>query len=98
MFSFALGSVDSHSTMTLNFLTGPSETFAGIALTNFIATGSQSSPQNNGQLTFNLASSPSARNAITNVVFSPSGTAFEFDDLAGAAPEPATWGMMILGF
>jgi hypothetical protein len=32
------------------------------------------------------------------VVLSSSQNAFELDNVAAAAPEPATWAMMILGF
>lgn len=98
VFSFALGSLDAHNSVTLNFTNSASETFNGIALTNFAPTGSQNSPQNNGRVTFNLASGPTLRNAITSVDFRSSGVAFEFDDLAGAAPEPGTWAMLLIGF
>jgi hypothetical protein len=37
--------------------------------------------------------------AIGGLKFTSTGVAFEFDDFAAAGvPEPATWGMMILGF
>ncbi|AYJ88032.1 PEP-CTERM sorting domain-containing protein [Sphingomonas paeninsulae] len=36
--------------------------------------------------------------AIVKAVFGSTQAAFEIDNLVTAAPEPATWGMMILGF
>jgi len=35
---------------------------------------------------------------FTKVVFTSTATAFEIDEIAVAAPEPATWAMMLLGF
>lgn len=40
--------------------------------------------------------------AVNKIIFSSTGNSFEFDNLAagvaGAAPEPATWAMMLMGF
>lgn len=34
---------------------------------------------------------------VNEVIFTSSGNSFEFDNLAGAVPEPGAWAMMILG-
>ncbi|MBS0282967.1 MAG: PEP-CTERM sorting domain-containing protein, partial [Proteobacteria bacterium] len=43
---------------------------------------------------FDVGSGPK----IIGAVFSSSQNSFEFDNLAAAVPEPATWALMILGF
>ena len=35
---------------------------------------------------------------LGSITFASSQAAFEIDQIYSAAPEPATWGMMILGF
>jgi hypothetical protein len=55
------------------------------------ATGNQLGPNSNAYITFsNLL--------FDEVILSSSGNSFEFSNVAAAAPEPATWAMMILGF
>jgi hypothetical protein len=55
------------------------------------ASGNQLGPNSNAYITFsNLL--------FDEVILSSSGNSFEFSNVAAAAPEPATWAMMILGF
>jgi hypothetical protein len=55
------------------------------------ASGNQLGPESNAYVTFsNLL--------FDEVILSSSGNSFEFSNVAAAAPEPATWAMMILGF
>jgi hypothetical protein len=55
------------------------------------ATGNQLGANSNAYVTFsNLL--------FDEVILSSSGNSFEFSNVAAAAPEPATWAMMILGF
>lgn len=67
------------------------------------ADGGQSQPATNRRVFF----AAEAGEVITGVRFISTGVAFEIDDIAGTAfdggigagvPEPATWGMMIVGF
>jgi hypothetical protein len=37
-------------------------------------------------------------NSVHSLTFSSSSPAFEVDNIAGMVPEPATWGLMIMGF
>jgi hypothetical protein len=103
VFSFALGSVDGRglklsangNKVTLYLGNGTTQTFTGAQLTDGAADGNQSQPATNGRVTFD---SRGLGGGIKGAVFESSVNAFEFDDFAGAVPEPATWGMMILGF
>jgi len=55
------------------------------------ASGNQLGANSNAYITFsNLL--------FDEVILSSSGNSFEFSNVAAAAPEPATWAMMILGF
>lgn len=67
------------------------------------ANGGQSQPATNRRVFFTAE----ADEVITGVRFTSTGVAFELDDVAGQAfdggigagvPEPATWGMMLVGF
>lgn len=104
VFSFALGSVDggganlsaTGNRVTLYLVDGSTETFIGAQLTAGVADGNQSAGATNGRVTFDARGI--AGKGIRGAVFESSVTAFEFDDFAGAVPEPAVWGMMIIGF
>ena len=78
------------ASLRLNFVGGTSEIFNNI----FTTVGNQTS----GRLTIhrNGGTNPS----ISSVVFSSgsSSAAFNIDSLASAAPEPAAWGLLIIGF
>jgi hypothetical protein len=104
VFSFALGSVDGTGAnssaggnrVTLYFADGTTRAFTGAQLTDGVADGNQSANATNGRVTFDTRGTH--KGGIAGAVFSSDRTAFEFDNFAGAAPEPATWGMLILGF
>jgi hypothetical protein len=95
VFSFALGSVDAGNSVTLYFYDNTALTFAGTQLTGGTLTADQADGRTNGRVTFDTRGT---RGGIKGVVFQSTNTAFEFDGFAAAVPEPATWGMMILGF
>ncbi|WP_309644374.1 PEPxxWA-CTERM sorting domain-containing protein [Phenylobacterium sp.] len=94
-FQFDWGSIDTYNTLAINS-TGADPIF--IPGTYFIipAYCVRVSPGTNGL--FNV--SGTAGEQFTSVTFSSSSNSFEVDNLASlsAVPEPATWGMMILGF
>jgi hypothetical protein len=104
VFSFALGSVDggglgssqTGNKVVLHYIDGTTETFIGAQLTSGGADGNQSAAATNGRVTFDTRGV--VGKTMRGAVFSSTVNAFEFDDFAGAAPEPATWGMMIMGF
>ena len=95
-FSFVLGSLDTYNTLTLNYADGTSQAYNGGQIINGLSfpSGNQISGQSNGVVTYRVTAGP----RITGAVFSSTSNSFEFDNLAVAVPEPATWGMMILGF
>ena len=97
MFSFVLGSLDSFNVLTLSFTDGTSSTYTGGQITadNSYNSGSRTDADTNGRVTYTVSSGPSINGATFR---SSGGNSFEFDNLAAAVPEPAAWGMMILGF
>jgi hypothetical protein len=114
VFSFALGSVDGRDSagrrpqdggvapfnaagnkVTLYLGNGTTAVFTGSELTDGAADGNQSNANTNGRVTFDTRG---LTGGILGAKFESSVTAFEFDDFAAAVPEPATWGMMIMGF
>lgn len=97
MFSFVLGSLDTFNFLTLGFADGTSQTYQGGQITNDASynSGSRTDVDTNGRVTYTVNSGP----LISSATFrSSGGNSFEFDNLAAAVPEPAMWGMMILGF
>lgn len=97
--SFVIGSLDSYNTVILNFLTGPSVTLNGLAIiTGLLAdqgvagNGDQFSAATNGRVFYDTLGNDS----IVSFELRSSNFSFEIDNIATAAPEPATWGMMIL--
>ena len=100
-FSFAFGSLDNYNTLTLNFTDG-TIFLSGLG----ISTGNSANNTASGAAAASFSPNISGRlniygnggSSLTSVVFGSSQAAFEIDQLAAAAPEPATWGMMILGF
>ncbi|WP_344699408.1 PEPxxWA-CTERM sorting domain-containing protein [Sphingomonas limnosediminicola] len=97
-FSFIWGSVDEYNSLTVNTMAG-SMTFTGADIAALIpgfADGNQSSPTSNPIVTFTLTGDD--RQAV-NFNMTSTQNAFEIDSISVAAvPEPATWGMMLLGF
>ena len=96
LFSFTLGSLDTYNSLLLRFADGTSQLFSGGQITNDAAfdSGNQTSAETNGTVSYRVTSGA----LITGATFTATGNSFEFDNLATAVPEPAAWGMMILGF
>jgi hypothetical protein len=96
MFSFLLGSLDTFNSLTLRYADGSSQLYQGGQITKGLSfnSGSQITGGLTGVVTYRVSSGP----LLTGATFASTGSGFEFDNLAAAVPEPATWGMMILGF
>ncbi|MBN8849030.1 MAG: PEP-CTERM sorting domain-containing protein [Sphingomonas sp.] len=96
VFAFVLGSLDTYNSLKLLYQGGGSDTYMGGQIINGLSfpTGDQSATGSNGVVSFNVNGGPK----IVGAVFSSSQNSFEFDNLAAAVPEPATWALMILGF
>jgi hypothetical protein len=95
--SFIWGSVDSYN--SLDFLAADGTTVLATFVGNDIfnpANGDQTDPNTNPLVTFTLTGSDAS--AFSYLRLRSPGNAFEIDNIAINAPEPATWGMMLLGF
>ena len=94
--SFIWGSVDAYN--TLSFLDSVGNTIfsmGGADLLGSAANGNQTSPTTNPVVTFSFTGSD--RN-VASMRLNSTGNSFEIDNLAiSPVPEPATWGMMLLG-
>ena len=96
-FSFAFNSLGNNNTVTLTYTDLTTQIFrsneSGQAFVNF---GLGAVPPRSGRLVYDTGTGPK----ILSAVFARNGnnSVFVIDDLAVAAPEPATWLMMILGF
>jgi hypothetical protein len=94
-FSVALGSLSAGNKITLISQTG-------IAANNTVLTGfgivnnDTNVAGSNYRVRFDAGSAPTA--GWTGAIFESTTNSFEFDTLAGAAPEPGTWAMLTLGF
>ena len=88
--SFYWGSIDTYNTITFE---GLGQTFSGAAFG-----GTDSSNRISREITFSFT--PAEAAALTGITLRSNTNAFELDNLifGSAAPEPATWAMMILGF
>lgn len=102
LFSFALGSLDTFNRLTLSFADGSTQVLNGGQIINdpLFDNGNRTSAETNGTAFYSVTSGPLLTGAT---FFSSGGNSFEFDNLAvggtiPAVPEPAAWGMMILGF
>lgn len=95
VFSFVIGSVDTFNSLTLRYADGSSQLYNGGQIINDLVfdSGNQISGETNGVVTYRVTSGA----LLTGATFATTGNAFEFDNLS-AVPEPAAWGMMILGF
>ena len=96
LFAFVLGSLDTYNTLTLRYEDGSSQAYAGGQIINDLSfpSGDQISGETNGVVSYRVTSGP----RLTGATFTSSANSFEFDNLAAAVPEPATWAMMIGGF
>lgn len=92
--SFVFGTLDSYNSLTLNFADGTSIPYLGDDICNNLCAAPFGGGKSTGRVTYDQGGGA----AITSAVFSSSQAAFEIDAIATAVPEPATWGMMILGF
>lgn len=96
--SFYIGSVDTYNTITFTHSGGGTEAFTGTDLTTAtaafdLANGNQTASSSNGRYTFNFTA------PVTGVRLDSSQNSFEISNIgAVAVPEPATWGLMIVGF
>ena len=97
-FSFVFGTLDTYNSLTLNFQDGTTLQLLGSAIVGVAATPAPGTSTYSPQLTGRVSYDTQGRAPITSAIFGSSMAAFEVDDLAAAAPEPATWAMMILGF
>ena len=90
------GSADEYNSFVLHLSNGTTETYTGGQVIAAAANGNQVSPVTNGRLTFR----PDGGLYITSIDLRSSGQALEVDNFGviAAVPEPATWGMMLLGF
>lgn len=102
VFSFVLGSLDSYNKLQLTYANGNTTTLTGGQIvggsgvsTSVVSSGNQGLAATNGRVVYDFGG---ADGGLTQVVFSSSSNSFEFDNIATAAPEPAAWGMMIVGF
>lgn len=99
LFAFTLGSLDTYNALTLLFVDGTSQTYNGGQIINGLSfpSGNQISGESNGQVRYTV----NGGSLIKGVTFNSGSNSFEFDNLAtgglGEVPEPATWGLMILG-
>jgi len=91
------GSADGFNSFIVRLANGTSQTFTGEDVVAVgAADGDQTSVRTNGRLTFFAGTGP----AITGLTLTSGGNSLEVDNLGvtSAVPEPATWGMMLLGF
>jgi hypothetical protein len=96
VFSFVFGTLDSYNSLQLFFSDGTNQIRTGQQIIGgpAPAPGAVFTSGETGRVTYDT----NGVNTITSAVFTSSIDAFEIDSLAAAVPEPATWGMMILGF
>jgi hypothetical protein len=93
--AFVLGSLDTYNTLTLKYEDGTSQAYIGGQIINDLTfpSGNQISGETNGVVSYTVASGP----RLVGAMFESSANSFEFDNIATAVPEPATWAMMIGG-
>ena len=102
--SFVFGTLDTYNSVKLTFsdssfltLTGAQIAKGASALINDfsgLTNGSLGSGNAEGRASYNMNGGP----GLTSITFQSTNRAFEIDSIATAAPEPATWAMMLLGF
>lgn len=90
VFSFVLGSLDSYNSLLLRYADGSTTTLFGNAIAGLPTLNTKPS----GTVSYTVTSGP----LLTGATFGSAVNSFEFDNLSTAVPEPAAWGMMILGF
>ena len=96
-FGFYWGSIDGYNYLDLLGL-GETISESQVAAGPLGVNGDQSSPNTNRWFEVHLTPAQSA--LFTGLQFRSASEAFEFDNVAfrvAAVPEPATWGMLIVG-
>jgi hypothetical protein len=94
LFGLFWGSIDSYNSIAFLLNGKVVGTYVGSSLAAPIAaSGDQTGNNSNAYVTFNFGV-PS----FDEVILASADNSFEFTNVAAAAPEPATWAMMILGF
>lgn len=90
--SFLIGSLDEYNSVFLTFVGGaPNEVYRGGQITGNVDT--DEGLGQGGRVTYDFGTQ-----ALSSITFSSDRAAFEIDGIVAAAPEPAAWLMMILGF
>jgi|SRR5665213_851411 len=92
------GSIDTYNTITFLGASGPIGTITGTDVLNKLF-GNTSSSGNNANSQY-IEFTDTTGQDITGITLSTDQAAFESDNLsvANGVPEPATWGMMLIGF
>ncbi len=93
VFSFSLGLLSSANSLTLSFANGTSLALSGLQI---VGSTKASLLGTSGQVTFDMG----GQSGILSALFKTTSDCdpFYIDNMSSAAPEPGTWGMMILGF
>jgi hypothetical protein len=100
-FSFAFNNLDQNDKLTLYYANGTTQDILGFDILNGPSIiGGQNShdvpdqPNDWGRVSYDMGSN----SPITKATFSSGSGTWYIDSIAWAAPEPATWALMILGF
>ncbi|HEY6869261.1 MAG TPA: PEPxxWA-CTERM sorting domain-containing protein [Novosphingobium sp.] len=99
--SFVFGSLDPFNSVQLSFANGDLLTLTGAQIAKGISSAvndfsglSGGAGAAQGRASYNMNGGP----GLASIAFVSTGRAFEIDSIAIAAPEPATWAMLLLGF
>ncbi|THD68262.1 PEPxxWA-CTERM sorting domain-containing protein, partial [Phenylobacterium sp.] len=94
--SLYIGSLDGYNKLSFTYADG---TTAPLMSGQWVSdntisqsNGDQQNGDSNGRLTLTFDK------PVTSVVLSSDTNSFEISEIAGGVPEPATWGLMIVGF
>ncbi|HZZ66810.1 MAG TPA: PEPxxWA-CTERM sorting domain-containing protein [Phenylobacterium sp.] len=106
--SFTLTDNNASSLVAISFFMGSPDDYNGLSLTvngtkgPINLTGTQiwgGAPAGNGDQSEGfLVTYTFSPDTVHSLTFSSTSPAFEVDNIAGMVPEPATWGLMIMGF
>jgi PEP-CTERM motif len=95
--SFYIGSIDTYNTLAFEYADGtfelPIMTGSWVSQNTISqSNGDQQNGDTNGRLTLTFSK------PVEAVVLGSTSNSFEISEIAGGVPEPATWGLMIVGF